>query len=116
MADDEQDTSGSVPERQSEVLELQARELDESLAERKWEAEQRRIAQASRIFTGAAPFSEDTADVSPRVVNASDLPVYDAQLWHPSTRTPTTMTSARYCQVKLLPAPGATPLAPTRPR
>ncbi len=68
--------------RQSEVLELQARELDESLAERKWEAEQRRIAQASRIFTGAAPFSEDTADVSPRVVNASDLPVYDTQLWH----------------------------------
>jgi hypothetical protein len=74
--------------RQSEVLELQARELDESLAERKWEAEQRRIAQASRIFTGAAPFSEDTADVSPRVVNASDLPVYDAQLWHSAHSDP----------------------------
>jgi hypothetical protein len=43
------------------------------------EADERRRAQAARVFTGV-PRGQD-GEVLPYVQNASKLPVYDAQLW-----------------------------------
>lgn len=84
--------------RQTEVLELQARELSESLDERKREMQERRHAQATRVFIW-----EERLDRDPRVTqaqaaaggsapgpvivahvrNASDWPIYDVRLnWH----------------------------------
>ena len=76
---------------QAKVLKLQADELGESLAERKREAEQRRSAQAARVFMSqqeGVSFTEE--DDEPQsysaivtVVNTSDRPIYDAKLyWH----------------------------------
>jgi len=79
--------------KQTEVLELQAAELRESIDERKREAEQRHRAQASRVFIaqeisrtvprgyaeqeGVEPF------VTATVVNSSEQPIYDTELrWH----------------------------------
>lgn len=73
---------------QTKVLALQASELDESLKERKREAEQRRRAQASRVFFKADwyPVEEDKIGVRVQVVNSSDQPVYIASLsWHPGS-------------------------------
>lgn len=65
---------------QTKVLVLQASELRESLAERKREAQHRHRAQASLVYLGVAQTFADSA--SARVVNASDFPIYDTQLWY----------------------------------
>jgi hypothetical protein len=67
---------------QAKVLELQATELRESLEERK-------RAQAARVFIGATwhpedPEWDDPGFFTPRVVNGSDFPAYDTQIWYPS--------------------------------
>jgi hypothetical protein len=68
--------------RQAEVFDLQATELRESILERALEEEQRRSAQASRVFIredrhagGAAQASIDAT-----VLNASDRPIYGTEL------------------------------------
>lgn len=90
--------------QQIKVLDLQARELRESLDERKQEAEQRKSAQAARVFISqkdqpasskawAKMWQEgDSKPTYPEpdhilasavAVNASDSPIYDAELrWH----------------------------------
>jgi hypothetical protein len=95
------DEQRELNERQSEVLRLQADDLRESLAERKREAEARRVAQASRVFitqtidgNSASAWigaykkmagSVGALDVTlgAKVVNTSDQPIYDVELcWH----------------------------------
>lgn len=100
------DDQRQINARQAEVFELQSTELREALAERKHEAEQRRSAQAARVFisqTTATMYKPDDVlktldfDVPTErafgvpasliskvtVVNTSDQPVYDAKLrWH----------------------------------
>jgi hypothetical protein len=66
---------------QAKVLELQAADLRESLEERKREADEQHRAQAARVFIGA---SRDSAYHVTAVVNLSDLPAYDAQIWYSS--------------------------------
>jgi hypothetical protein len=80
---------------QRKVNDLQARELQESLAERRREAEERRRAQAARVYViinvfprnKAHPGNEYVAGRSARqpaigviVHNASDRPVYDVRI------------------------------------
>ena len=65
---------------QTKVLLLQASELRESLDEREREAQHRHRAQASLVYLGVAQTFADSA--SARVVNASDFPIYDTQLWY----------------------------------
>ena len=72
-------------EEQLGVLALQATELRESLDQRKREAETRRKAQASRVYMWQERAPKETFD-SPSEVralarNASDQPVYDAELY-----------------------------------
>ncbi len=73
--------------RQAGVLELQASELCESLDQRKREAEERRGAQASMVFLweekGAfnPPDEPPVPSVIAHVVNTSDQPAYDAELY-----------------------------------
>jgi hypothetical protein len=82
-----------INEKQIEVLELQADELRESLAERKREAERQYRGQASRVYIAQArnptaphghPEPEGVAPfVTVLVGNTSERPVYDAELrWH----------------------------------
>jgi hypothetical protein len=92
------DEQRAINAKQIEVLELQARELSESLDERKREMDGRRRAQATRVF-----IREERLDRDPRVTqaqaaasgsaagpvivahlrNASDWPIYDVMLsWH----------------------------------
>lgn len=78
---------------QIRVLKLQAAELRESLDERKREAEQRRSAQAAKVFMSqdiGEIFRQEDDDgpesisVSVTVVNTSDRPIYDTGLdWRP---------------------------------
>jgi hypothetical protein len=81
--------------RQAEVLELQAAELRESLDERKRETEQRRSAQASRVFIWEEGSDQHVSQaqraagavagplVTAHVKNSSDQPIYEAELrWH----------------------------------
>jgi hypothetical protein len=68
-----------VNEKQTEVLELQARELRESLDERIREAELRHRAQASRVFVGVMP--DQPGLVAPFAENASEFPICSAQFW-----------------------------------
>ena len=80
---------------QTTVLRLQAKELGESLAERKQEAQLRMRAQAERVFisqenTTAVKPEEDDEPVAQRatvtVVNTSDRPIYQAGLrWSPGS-------------------------------
>jgi len=70
----------AINQKQTEVLELQATELRESLNERKHEAAGRRRAQAEAIFIGA--MSDRDGNSVPSVVNTSSRPVYDACFWH----------------------------------
>jgi hypothetical protein len=76
----------TVNAEQIRVLKLQAEELRESLDERKREAEDRRRAQASRVFIWEERGMNRPANVPPfpgvtaHVVNSSDQPVYDAEL------------------------------------
>ena len=75
--------------RQAEVLDLQADELRESLEERKREAEQQRRAQAAMVFLKQDNFAGRTGapgvaappNARLTVVNSSDQPVYDAELY-----------------------------------
>jgi len=46
----------------------------------KQDIDERRIAQAARVFLAAQ--EEPPFMVSPRAHNASDLPIYDAQIWY----------------------------------
>lgn len=75
--------------RQTPVFELQARELQESLDERKREAEEQRRAQASMVFiwehadTARTAGGVEVPAVTAHAVNTSDQPLYDAELrWH----------------------------------
>ncbi len=85
-----------INQKQTEVLELQATELRESIEERKGEREARRRGQATRVFItqeaartvpsgyaeqeGVGPF------VTATVVNTSDQPIYSTELrWHLGT-------------------------------
>jgi hypothetical protein len=69
--------------RQAVVLELQAAELRESLEERKREGEQRRTAQAAKVFLvqkNSRNTSNMRMEANVFVRNASEMPVYDAEL------------------------------------
>jgi hypothetical protein len=87
-----------INRQQAAVLELQAKDLAESLAERQQDREQRRQAQAARVFilqevippeSRVANVYVETKDGEPlrplvaaRVHNKSDQPIYDAEvLW-----------------------------------
>ena len=92
------DEQRAINAKQTEVLELQARELTESLDERKREMEGRRRAQAIRVFIWEERLDHDPrvtlaqahasgSAVGPVIVahlrNASDWPIYDVRLsWH----------------------------------
>jgi hypothetical protein len=60
----------------------QAQEVDILLAERRREAGERRRAQAARVFTWVRP--DPPRLITSHATNASDFPVYDAQLWYPA--------------------------------
>jgi hypothetical protein len=68
--------------RQAKVMALQADELQESLKERKRDREQRRSAQAARVFvwTGLSPEvywgQDDVANAPGGIRNSSEQPVY----------------------------------------
>lgn len=83
----------SLNKEQTGVLELQARELEESLAERKREREERRRAQASRVFiwqergpilagppAALARGASGGGSVVAHVVNTSEQPIYDVMI------------------------------------
>jgi hypothetical protein len=70
----------TINAQQIEVLTLQAAELRESYFERKREKAAREEAQAARVFAGAP--KAPGLMVNPYVKNASDFPVYNAQLWY----------------------------------
>lgn len=88
---------------QTRVLALQAEELHKSLAEREREAEQRRRAQAGRVFVSQQSYISSYISVDPEpievdsrgevipdepdctrvevaVINSSDQPIYEAEL------------------------------------
>jgi hypothetical protein len=83
---------------QAEVLQLQAEELQESLKERKRQAELARGYQARRVFLTKEPFGGRTSgrsagdirgigaklpSVTATAYNTSDQPIYDAEFrWH----------------------------------
>lgn len=85
-----------VNRKQIEVLELQARELRESLAEREREREQQHRGQASQVFISqnvsqqpataymdAIAGRETSPTVTAVVSNTSGLPIYGVQIiWH----------------------------------
>jgi hypothetical protein len=79
--------------RQAGVLDLQAKELRESLDQRKRNTEARRRAQAAKIFLTGAPTGPGITFGGPlppptttaTVVNSSDQPIYDAELHWPAT-------------------------------
>jgi hypothetical protein len=104
----------TINAKQAEVLELQARELQESLDERKQAREQQRRAQASRIFIwhkpgpvlSTTPASAARGATGGRskvayLVNSSEQPIYDVMIsWHLGNE------SAGECYLKPL-MPGA---------
>jgi hypothetical protein len=58
----------------------QSQEVGLLLEQAKRDTDERRRAQASRVFLGAPP--DEGTIVSPYARNASDFPVYDAQVWY----------------------------------
>jgi hypothetical protein len=58
----------------------QSQEVGILLEQSKREALERHRAQAARVFTGIPPVQGQP--VIPYAVNASDFPIYDAQLWY----------------------------------
>ena len=75
-----------INERQTEVLELQAAELRESLEERKREAVERRDAQASQVHIALKTIGKSrkgAPTIEATVVNASERqqPIYDVKLY-----------------------------------
>lgn len=88
---DRLDEQRKINQKQTEVLELQARELNESLAERKREAERRHRDQAAHVFLTEkrwpaqprGPLDSEPPLITATAHNTSDQPVYDADLrWH----------------------------------
>ncbi len=63
--------------QQAEVFRLQARELQESLAERQQDREQKRRDQATRVFTWVRVIQDQPTRYQVAVHNASDRPVYN---------------------------------------
>jgi hypothetical protein len=90
------DEQRKLNEKQAEVLALQAKDLEESLAERQRDREQRRQAQAARVFISQDLRPPDSREaylvaltksgqepqpsVAATVHNKSDQPIYDAEL------------------------------------
>ena len=83
-----------INEKQTEVLELQATELRESIDERKREDSERRRAQASRVFIHQEQLQNDPRVIDEptgpvvvaRLMNASQQPVYNVTIsWHLGT-------------------------------
>jgi hypothetical protein len=83
-----------INEKQTEVLELQATELRESIDERKREDSERHRAQASRVFIHQERLPDDPHVVGERsgpvvvahLMNASQQPVYNVIIsWHLGT-------------------------------
>jgi hypothetical protein len=82
----------TVNAEQIRVLKLQADDLRESLKERQREAEERRRAQASRVFIeaghqpprqGKAINGVTSARTSAKIINDSNQPIYEAEIiWH----------------------------------
>jgi hypothetical protein len=60
------------------VLTLQAEELRKSLRERERDADERRRAQASRVFLAVS--RDEAQPITPYVHNASDLPIYETKI------------------------------------
>ena len=78
---DQQDLSA----KQTPVLELQAQELRESLAERKREADERRRTQAAHMYIAVTTFPDSGSDarstaLAATVHNTSDQPIYNAEV------------------------------------
>jgi hypothetical protein len=67
-----------INERYSEVLGLQAREIQASLDQRKQAAEEERRSQAAKVTTWLAR-SDDDGAWEARIRNASDLPIFDVR-------------------------------------
>jgi hypothetical protein len=75
------DEQRQLGDRQATVLELQARELAESLKERQVNREQQHRAQATRIFIWED--RQVSGNVTAHVKNASVLPIYDVEVaWY----------------------------------
>jgi hypothetical protein len=60
----------------------QAKEVGILQQQNEREAIERRRTQAARVFIGAPHETRGGVTVRPYAMNASDLPVYDAQLWY----------------------------------
>jgi len=72
------DEQHKVNERYGKVLDLQAREIQASLEERRQAAEEERRSQAVKVTAWLA--RSDTADTwEARIRNASDLPIFDVR-------------------------------------
>jgi hypothetical protein len=67
----------ALNELQTPVLDLQARELRESLDERKRDRQQRHRDQASRVFTWIEEVPGSPPKWAVRIRNASDRPIYE---------------------------------------
>ena len=65
----------------------QATEVGILVAQSQREADERRRAQAARVFVGAPQPAQPNAGTVPYAKNASDLPIYDAQFWYYGTGT-----------------------------
>jgi hypothetical protein len=98
---DQLEEQRKVNAEQVKVLALQSKELNESLAQRKREADERRRVQASRVFMHEEPLDADPrvsqASLAARgeqrqpvvvahVINTSEQPVYNVLIsWHLGT-------------------------------
>jgi hypothetical protein len=107
--------------KQIEVLDLQVKELQESLYERRQDAAGRRRKQAAHVFlTAKRPPSTrksqvigaDLAYITVKITNNSREPIYDAWLgWYDMNGDPTARSPAnppgRSCPTGKSPRPGA---------
>ena len=88
------------------VLTLQAEELRKSLRERERDADERRRAQASRVFLAVS--RDEAQPITPYVHNASDLPIYETKI-RAAARPPGTRrnprTSRSFCPGRQSPLP-----------
>jgi hypothetical protein len=76
---DQLNNQRALSARQTDVLDLQAAELRESLAERKRQAEERRRAQAALVYV-TVETSTKPAKVGATIHNTSRQPIYDAHI------------------------------------
>lgn len=75
----------NLNEKQTPVLELQARDLSHSLEDRRRDLDQRRRAQATQVFIRIADAAKAglLVDLLAEVTNSSQQPVYDLEAhWH----------------------------------